>query len=417
MGTKRFAVALVIVCLGLVLGMGTLASADSLQVNLVWEKSFGLPVWDFAVGQRAGGGSYVKVVVTESDLGDSVNISFFDQEMRLTRRLELPALSQAHLSKNGQWVGTLTPMAVSEECHRNTRLSVYDSYGTELWSVDSVWMPTEIRILGNAERVAFFYASGEGDGIQFVEPTGYISPLFDPITGDSLSADSIWGADLVLFPSVSGDGELLAINACTYPRESSTVFVFAKDGSELWRKQLPEQAAAETEVSASGLVVASAFTGGVSHNAYLLDVPGAFLQIHPLEGWAPVGLFHDGAILAGAFGSHFIAAYATATVDTLWHFHDPNSTASFTSLDVSDAVPFSVLAAATTDDTTRALTPNTQLPRYVYLIGPQAELLWKQEYSGQGYPSFNGPVVKFGRPSAQVFYVGNRNKLYCYVRR
>ncbi len=403
-------------CLASLCVAAGLRSAGDSEVKLVWVKDFGLPVWDFAVAQRAGGGSYVKVVVTESDLGDSVNISFFDEEMRLTRRLELPALSQAHLSENGQWVGTLTPMAVSEECHRNTRVSVYDSYGTELWSVDSVWMPTDIRILGNAERVAFFRASGEGDGIQFVEPTGYISPLFDPITGDSLSADSIWGADLVLFPSVSGDGKLWAVNACTFPRESSTVFVFAKDGSELWRKQLPEQAAAETEVSASGLVVASAFTGGISHNAYLLDGPGAPLQIHRLEGWAPVGLVHDGAILAGAFGSHVLAAYATDTGDTLWHFHDPDSTASFTSLDVSDTVPFSVLAAATTDDTTGALTPNTQLPRYVYLLGPQAELLWKKQYSGQGYPSFNGPVVKFGRPSGQVFYVGNRNRLYCYVR-
>ncbi len=401
-------------CLALACGLGEWACAGDQEVKLVWEKDFGLPVWDFAVARRTGGGSYLKWVLTESDLGDSVNVSFFNEEMELTKKLELPSMSQAHFSENGEYLGIFTPQAFPEkEGFITAKLAICDSHGNELWSVDSIWMPYEIRILGNADRVACFYVSEIG-GMLFADSTGYISALFDPLTGDSLSGDSIWDACPFLFSSASDDGELLVVNAAS-DDQPSTVFLFTKNRAELWRKQLPEQAAAETHVSASGLVVASAFTGGVSYNAYLLDGPGAPLEIHSLEGWAPVRLFHDGALLAGAFGPHCLTAFATDTGDTVWRFEDPDSTASFTSLDLSDTIPFRVLAGATTDDTTGALTPNTQLPRYLYLLGPQAELLWKQEFSGAGYPNFNGPLPKFGTSDGREFYVGNRNTVYKYV--
>ncbi len=382
--------------------------SQSLRGYPSWEKEFDFPVTDIAIGQKGTGGAYVKVVLTQSDNEDTGSVYFFNEQMQLTNRIEVPCMGLARLSRDGNYVGIVVESGVGSHEVPICKVTMYDSWSKMLWSADSMWCPSEFCIMGQGDRVA--YVDDWGGHLDFFDPQGVRLRRFEPFPRGP--GPSPMGVQ----QDVSSDGSSLALNVnASLAGEVTTVVLLNENGSELWRKQLGDTTAWDVLISGQGnFVLALAVTDTLF--AHVIDSTGNVLRKYDVEGWTPFDFSDDGQVLAGALTKRVMSVFSVQTGETLWEYSNPDTTQMFTSVDVSSPDSLRVLAGATAiDPTADYWDPVTTLPRHVYLLSSSAEPLWHQEYDGAEYWSLEGPLVRFADSGGREFFVAVRRKVYYYA--
>lgn len=404
---RRVLVVIVMVWLSLLL-KASHVFGDPLQVTSVWEREFDFPVVDFAVGEKISGGSYLKVVLTESDYEDIGSVYFFNEGIQLMEKLEIPCVGEARLSKNGNYVGLVVPSGVDSDEVPMCRFTMYDSQGNQLWSMDSTWCPSEFYILGHGDRIA--YVDDWGGVIEFFDSSGRRLRVFQPFSCERSLPH------LGIFGDVSLDGRFLALNVgCSCAGGTATLILVDKDGNELWRRQLTDSTEFDVAISGQGnIIVALAET--YTRSAYVLNSSGTILHTYPVTGWVPFKLSDDGKILTIAMSRHVVSACSVQTGQQMWQYTNPDTAEMFTSVDVCTGDTLRVLGGVTTVDwkVPPGSHPIADLSRLGYLFDSDAGTVWCQEFSGAGYWSLGGPLVRFASPEGREFFVANRMKVYHY---
>ncbi len=395
--------------LSLLFGIASLASPSSLEMNLAGERGFDFPVVDFAIGEKISGESYLKVVLTQSDYQDTGSVYFFSEEMQLIERIEVPCMGGARLSRNGNYVGIFVPVGELSEGVPMCRFTMYDSRGSRLWSMDSTWCPPLFYILGQGDKIAG--VDDWGGTVEFFDSSGTTVRLFQPFSCERSLPH------LGIFGDVSLDGRFLVLDVgCSCAGGIATVILLDEDGNELWRTQLTDSTEFYVSISEEGNAIA-ALAETYTRSAYVLNRSGTILHTYPVIGWVPFKFSQDGGVLAIAMSRHVISAYSVETGQPVWQYTNPDTTEIFTSVDIRTGDTLRILAGVTTVDWNVPPSghPIPTLPRLVYLFDSPAGILWEKEFSGAGYWSLEGPLVRFANPEGREFFVANRKIVYHYV--
>lgn len=403
-----------------------------IKVRLIWERTFEGYVGGFGIGKREDGEAYLKFVTlrdtrplygneAEDIASDpffygmfTTTVLFFDEDMEIKKRLDLPQYSKSWVSEDGRFIivnEVLETLGRGEVWKRRERESLYDADGNVLESEEYV---NEAE-----EETDYILFSKDGKSRLYGGSDFFI--VYSPDTSFIMTSAGELGSAF----DVAILDDYLWTNQRMTPRNFYYIVKkYDLKGNLIWASEPLDLSTGEQSTSGTiGNIVLSpdgfllATIVSVSkiraNRVVLLDVATGALRwrSEPLkwEGFTRLHFSGNERIIA-ITSENIIYSFNIMDGKLEWTYSNPQKNLWFESISIPKENTSKILVGAVTDE------EPSFTPWWGLLFNANGRLLWKKEILGSS-GRFEWLKVKFANDEGTRFFITNSEKVYYYKAR
>ncbi|RKX70905.1 hypothetical protein DRP53_03390 [candidate division WOR-3 bacterium] len=366
---------------------GSIEDQGKVRLELIWEKAFVEPIWDYIVENNEKGEPELRFVGFLGD--DSIKTNFITHGGKIEKQLDLKTIygGKILVSANKKYIGISQVTKRTSEGISEVTFSLYDKDGNLLWSKQKLKarptrvLPNSLMLSGESPWSSCLWTLRDQSGIRKWLKVG-------KETDFGTGSLDISQNGYIVFNIMDRDGAVLVL--------------YDNTGNEVWRKRFDWKWTGKVNISSTGKYIA---TIGEPDRVklYLFSSDGGKLWEYPSDNCEFMAFSPDEEYFVGGIRLDRIQLFHSKTGRLLFSYELPDPKRVFS---IAVAKEGSFVAVI---DGVGSEVPGNRIST-VYLFNKSGNLVWQHKIEIQPGRT---PNVRF-TDDGKYFLICNSNKLHCY---